>query len=244
MTIRVSTGARDMNLGIDKAAISIICAATISFDNASSEIRDSGNSLISVLKAQVGDVIYCKGTVSNNLPYTVTAALDGALTVTPAPVTEDAGPIFAIANGLGGSLRDVFRNGVLRFYTGTQVANADTAVGASTLLLEMTESGGIFVAGSPDNGLNLDVPANGAISKLTTETWKATGLASGTMGWCRLCANAEDTGLESTTLPRIDMSVGGTSSGADCLVATTAVVLDKVYYANDLTFNFPYQYGA
>jgi hypothetical protein len=233
-----------MGLGISKAAVNLLAVATISFDNASSEIRDSGSALISTLKAQVGDVIYCKGTADNDTSFTVTAALAGALTVTPAPTDEIAGTVFALANGLGGSMRDVFRNGVLRFYSGTQVATADTAVGTATLLLEMTESGGTFVAGSPDNGINLGVPASGSISKLATETWKATGLATGTMGWCRFCGNAADSGLASTTLPRIDMSVGGTSSGADCLVATTAIVVAKVYYANDMTLNFPYQYGA
>lgn len=244
MAIRISTGARNMNLGINKASVAMICASTISFDNASAEIRDSGNALISTLKAQVGDVIYCKGTASNNTAFTVTAALAGAVTVTPAPTDEAAGTIVALATGLGGSLRDIFRNGVLRFYTGTQVANADTAVGSATLLLEMTESGGVFVGGSPDNGINLGVAANGAVNKLSTETWKATGLADGTMGWCRFCGNADDTGLASTTLPRIDMSVGGTSSGADCLVATTAIETAKVYYTNDMTLNFPYQYGV
>jgi hypothetical protein len=219
-----------------------MAAATISFDNATSAINDSGSGLITA-GFLVGDLVTAFGTTSNNTTFTVTAAVAGALTVTPAPVTEAAGTIKAIVAAAGGQLRDVFRNCVIREYSGSQPANADTTVGTATLLCEYTNNGGAFAHGAAANGLNFDESSGGVIALAATETPKATALATGTAGWIRICANPTDNGLASTTLPRIDMAVG-TTSGSDALVATTARTVSKSYYINSGTFTFPYQYGA
>ncbi len=241
MTVRVSTGLRDKMLGSGRATLhGIMVANTISFDNASGEIRDSGSGLLTS-GFLVGDVVYARGTSSNNAEFTVTAAVAGVLTVTPAPTDEAAGTIFALIAGSGGQFRDVMRNGVLRGYSGSQPTNADAAA-SGTLLLEITESGGVFVHGEAANGINWDTASAGTISKAVAETWKASGLATGTLGYIRICGNPADTGASSTVLPRVDMSVG-TTSGADMLVATTAIVAGKIYYLNDGVFTFPYQYG-
>jgi hypothetical protein len=105
--------------------------------------------------------------------------------------------------GLQGATAD----GVLRIYSGSQPASADAAV-IGTLLMEVTLDGGAFAHGSPTNGLNWDTPSAGTISKPVADTWKGAGLTNGVAGWARYCSNPLDTGASSTTLARIDMSVG------------------------------------
>lgn len=104
-------------------------------------------------------------------------------------------------------LKAALADGVLRIYSGSQPASADSAV-AGTLLLEVTLDGGTFNHGTATNGLNWDDPADGEISKPAADTWEGSGVASGTAGWARFSGNPVDDGSASTTLPRIDMSVG------------------------------------
>lgn len=242
MTIRFSTGLRDGMYGTGRATVHASkAAATISFDNASGEIRDSGNGLLTA-GFLVGDKVYAFGTSSNNTTFTVTTALAGALTVTPAPTDEAAGTVFALVAASGGCLRDIMRNHVMREYSGAQPATADAAA-TGTLLVEYTDNAGAFVHGAAANGLNFDVSSGGVIATAAADTPKGLGLANGTAGWLRICANPSDSGALSTTLPRIDMSVG-TTSGADAIVATTTVVTGKTYYLNSGSFTFPYQYGV
>jgi len=243
MAIRFSTSLRTKMYGSDRALVHAALAGNnISFDNASGEIRHAGNGLLTA-GFLVGDKVRAFGTANNNTTFTVTAALAGALTVTPAPTTEAAGTIFALAAATGGSLRDVMRNFVMREYSGSQPASPDNAVGTATLLVEYTNNGGTFAHGAAANGLNFDAASANVIATAAGETPKGTGLANGTAGWIRLCANPADNGLASTTLDRIDMTVG-TTSGVDALVATTAIQLGKVYYLNSGSFTFPLQYGV
>lgn len=244
MTIRPSTSLRNKMNGVGRATVHAKLAGNnISFDNASGEIRHAGNGLLSA-GFLVGDKVYAINTVSNSAAsFTVTAALAGALTVTPAPTDEAAGTVFALVAASGGSLRDVMRNCVVRGYSGSQPANSDAAVGTATLLVEYTNNGLAFVHGAAANGLNFDDSAAGIINfPLATETPKGIGLANGTIGWFRICANPADNGLASTTLDRIDMAVS-TATTADA-VGSTAVEVGKYYYLNTSNLNFPYQYGA
>ncbi|HBF44016.1 MAG TPA: hypothetical protein DDW42_10405 [Desulfobacteraceae bacterium] len=141
----------------------------------------------------------------------------------------------------GGSIKDIFHDGVLRIYSGTQPSDADQAV-AGTLLLEITESAGAFAAGEFANGLEFGAAAAGAISKAAAETWQDTGISSGTAGWFRLCANPTDAGASSTTLPRIDGSIG--SSGADLNMSSTTIVVGSTYTIDTFTLTMPEYYGA
>lgn len=105
--------------------------------------------------------------------------------------------------GLKASLAD----GIIRIYSGAQPTTADTAI-TGTLLLEVTVDGGAFAHGSPTNGLEWDTPTAGTISKPAADTWKGSGITDGVAGWARFCANPLDDGTASTTLARLDMSVG------------------------------------
>lgn len=110
------------------------------------------------------------------------------------------------ANGF----RGIFKYCYIDIYSGSQPATADSAV-SGTLLAHITLNGGTFTEGVTTNGLVWDVPANGAIAKPAAASWQYTGLALGTAGWFRIRGNAADTNALSTTLPRIDGSIGTTT---------------------------------
>ena len=110
------------------------------------------------------------------------------------------------------------------------------------MLLEITVSAGAFAHGAFDNGLEFGDAASGAISKASGDTWQDQGLAAGTAGWFRFCANPTDSGAASTTLPRIDGSVG--TSGADLNMSSTSVTVGATYTIDDFTLTLPEYYGA
>lgn len=72
------------------AADLAINAATISFDNASSEIRDSGNGFTNVVQGQyVG--VFNSANQTDSIYYVTSKTDDGVIVVSPAPVDEAAG---------------------------------------------------------------------------------------------------------------------------------------------------------
>lgn len=122
----------------------------------------------------------------------------------------------------GDGLQGIFTNGVIKLYTGAQPADADTAY-SGTYLGDITVNGGAFVSGSATNGLNFGNPSGKTVSKASGEAWKFTGAAAGTIGWFRFYANATDAGGSSTSLPRIDGSIGVTSGDMRLTSVTSAV---------------------
>jgi len=119
-------------------------------------------------------------------------------------------------------LRGIFTNCVIRFYSGAQPATADAAP-TGTLLGSVTIAGGAFSHGSSTNGLNFGAPIGSTLAKASAEDWKFKGVAAGTIGWFRFQANATDDNSSSTTLPRIDGSVGITSGDMRVSTVTSAV---------------------
>jgi hypothetical protein len=110
-------------------------------------------------------------------------------------------------------------NGCLFLYTGSQPASADAAVTGS-LAVKVTLASGAFVFGTATNGINFDAPVAGVINKAAAETWSGVGLINDTIGWFRFCANPADVFGVSTTLLRMDGSVG--VGGADLNLGTVA----------------------
>ena len=125
-----------------------------------------------------------------------------------------------ILNATG--IKEAMADGVLRIYSGAQPVSADNAT-AGTLLLEVTVNAAVFAHGSPTNGLNFDVPASAILPKAVAELWRGNGLAEGVAGWFRFCANPVDAGGASTTLARIDGSVG--RSAADLNLSNTNILV-------------------
>jgi hypothetical protein len=129
-------------------------------------------------------------------------------------------------------------NGVLDIYSGAQPASADAAI-TGTLLARITLDGGAFTPGSPTNGLNWDTPSNGSVSKPGADTWSGVGLAAGTAGWARFKGNAADNDGTSTTLPRVDFSVGKTSG--DIRIPNINIAIGDPVIVNDATMTLPAQ---
>lgn len=126
-----------------------------------------------------------------------------------------------MANTVG--LLTQFAHGALFLYSGVQPADADSAVGSSTLLGIVTHNNVAFVVDSAANGINFDTPVLGVLNIKSTESWKSICVAAGTIGWFRLRANPADAGGASTALYRIDGSVAQTGADLNLPVITVAV---------------------
>jgi len=130
-------------------------------------------------------------------------------------------------------------DGVINFYSGAQPSSPDAAP-TGTFLGRATQGGAAWSAGSPTNGLEFGAVVDGtggaaSLDKATAEDWKFVCTTAGTIGWGRFIGNPTDAGGVSTTLPRIDFSVGITSGDAQ---------MTKVTYAENETgviqsFNIP-----
>ncbi len=120
------------------------------------------------------------------------------------------------------TLKTNMADGVIKFYTGSQPTSPDAAV-TGTYLGKVTLAGGVWNAGTATNGLEFDAPSGATLTKAPAEEWKFVCETGGTIGWGRFVSNsASDTGGSSTSLNRMDFSVGITSG--DCQMS-------KVTYA-------------
>ncbi|MCG7854108.1 MAG: hypothetical protein MIO92_16455 [Methanosarcinaceae archaeon] len=252
MALKFSTDLRNKLLGLQASPVVIVneavSASNLAYaDNGTSPdtITDDGGNFITQGFAP-GMKIYTVGSTTggNDISaVTLTAVVAGVLSFAAGTLagTEAFAATTVLVACEGGSLKDIFRDGVLNIYSGTQPSDADQAV-AGTLLLQITESAGAFVAGAFDNGLEFGDAASGIISKAAAETWQDTGIASGTAGWFRLCANPTDAGAASTSLPRIDGTIG--TSGADLNMSSTNIVVGSTYTIDTFVLTMPVYYGA
>jgi hypothetical protein len=109
---------------------------------------------------------------------------------------------------------DALNSGYIRVYDGSQPANANTAVGAQTLLAEMRFAADAF--GAASNGT---ITANAIASDSSAN-------ATGTATWARILAS------DGTTV-WMDGSVG--TSDANVVLATTSIVAGAVVSCSALT---------
>lgn len=255
MALKLSTGMRDLMLGkvaLVKAQIAEdTYTSNLAFvDGGGSEdtITDDGSNFVTAGFAP-GDKIQVFGstTAANDTAFLAGVALTAvaAGTLTFATGTVNTAEAFAVATRItacmGGSLKDTFKDGVLRVYSGAQPAGPDSAA-SGTLLLEVSESAGVWAAGAFANGLEFGDASGGIIAKATGETWQDQGLAAGTAGYFRFVGNATDAGGASTSLPRIDGSVG--TSGADLNMSSTGITIGATYTIDAFQFTLPEYYGA
>lgn len=133
-------------------------------------------------------------------------------------------------------MKEAFTDGVLYIFSGPQPSSADAAA-TGTVLAIITESGGAFTPGSPTNGLEFDAPVSGTVSKAAAETWVGDGVAADSAGWFRLMGNATDNLGSSTTLPRIDGSVG--TSGADLNLGNISIEVGVPVTIDVFSFTLP-----
>lgn len=110
------------------------------------------------------------------------------------------------------SVRDIFKNGVIKIYSGTQPASADDAP-TGTLLCTISVNG-------TSQGISFADAVNGVLSKNPSEVWSGVAIATGTAGWFRL-ETYGDSGSTSTTEERIDGTIA--TSGAELNMANTYI---------------------
>jgi hypothetical protein len=103
------------------------------------------------------------------------------------------------------SFRTTMNACVMRVYTGSQPADADSAT-SGTLLCTLT------AAGADNAPLTWATTATGGTITKGTEAWSGTVGANGTAGWFRISPIA-DNGLASTTFERMDGSIS--TAGAE-----------------------------
>jgi hypothetical protein len=129
-----------------------------------------------------------------------------------------ANPKFSntMVNAEADAVGNALNSGYIRIYDGTQPTNADTAVGAQTLLAELrfgADAFGAAVAGViTANAITSDSSAN----------------ATGTASWARILAS------DGTTV-WFDGSVG--TSDANVILNTVSIVAGAVVSCSSLTFS-------
>lgn len=248
--LKYSTGLRNKINGLQAEVVGAVIGAGLAFVDGGAgadTITDSGNGFVTKGFAP-GQKLFVQGatTAANDSALTgvrITSVEAGTLTLPTGSVNTAevgaAGTVVAVAEG--GSLKDIMRDGILKLYSGSQPATADTAT-SGTLLVTLTVSSGAFVAGAFANGLEFENdPTDGEIEK-NSEVWSGVGLANGTAGWFRFYANPTDAGLSDTTVSRIDGSIG--TSGADMVLASTAIVTGRTYTIDTFKLTFTAYYGA
>ena len=132
-----------------------------------------------------------------------------------------------------------FANGVLAIYSGTQPASADAAETGELLCL-ITNGGGAFTPGNPENGLNFEpTPTTGTASKAAGENWTGTALRDGTATWFRFYDNTYPTGA-SESAKRFDGRVStGSGSSTELQLANVNMTRDGKLTINAFPVSLP-----
>lgn len=244
MTLRLSTGLRNELLGkvpsfpnLNKAIVD--AGSNTSFVTAGSsasgnpEIQNT-NSDLSVFAA--GDIVTVAGTASNDGIYTVTNAATDTLQVAEAVTAETAqDALIGVIDG--GSFREIFKNGTMKIFAGSQPASASDDESGYTELCQITLGGGSFSAGDGTNGINFKAVNTGTLEKKADENWSGVNAATGTAGWFRFYTNDMHTGTESggdkirfdgavaTSGAQLNMSSTSLTSGATTTIDSFQVTL-------------------
>jgi hypothetical protein len=216
MALKLSTGLRQAIAGAQDS----ITGTTIGFTASTNVIADSGNGLFAA-GFRPGDAIKISGAsnAANNVwTEVVSIAASGASMVVAAALATEAASQSVTIRAAGKSLKDVFRNHVLRIYSGSAPATADAAE-TGTLLAEITVGGLAVTPGTSTNGMSFGTPAAGVLGK-ASETQQGDGLADGTAGYYRCYDNGVVAG-SSATAKRMQGTVG--TSGADCILGSTSI---------------------
>jgi hypothetical protein len=232
MAKKFSTGLRNEILGFKPTVTGTGFGCTVT----TNVISDTGNGLAIF---RPGDKVVISGftdSSNNGLKTVVSVAVSGAsMVVSENLATEAAGDTVIIALLNSRAFKDIFRDGVLEIYSGSQPSDADQAE-TGTKLARITVNSGAFVPGAAANGLEFGDPASGSIAKSGSEVWSGVGLANGVVGWFRFYTNMYDTGA-SPTKARFDGSIGVSGSSAQMIVATTTIALNAPVTVN--TFSVP-----
>lgn len=242
MALRLSTGLRNALLDEKAVANNLITRTDISFeDGTGTDSRDRILSTAGGLDAFVKrSKVTVAGSTDNDGTYEVLASADGYIEIAAGSVNaggEVAGDQVILAGASGGSFSDLFQNGVIDIYSGSQPPDADTTeTGYGTKLVTITLSSGAFSAGSPTNGINFGEVASGVLAKEAGEVWSGAGLADGTAGWFRFYDNSKTTGA-STAAIRFDGAVA--TSGSQFNMTNTTVTTGATTTVDTVALTLP-----
>jgi len=134
------------------------------------------------------------------------------------------------------SLKTAFDKGIMRIYSGPRPASCNDAE-TGTLLCTITKDGAAYTEVDGTNGLEFNAPATTAgvseLLKKTGDVWADLAAdGTGQAAWYRFFPlGAGKTGA-STTVPRVDGSVGTTSSYDLQMLNLTVNVGEPVYIQN------------
>ena len=225
MALRLSTGLRDammdfragvVNTLYHASSIALVDSGTTAVDS----ITDTEEALGTFI---VGDKITVSLATNgaDNITAEILSVAIGTITIATGSFTagQGAGAPIMLASARGGSFADLFREGNLHIYTGTQPTSAND-VESGSKLVEITQGSAAFTPGTFANGLNFGAVVAGVIAKETGEVWSGEASATGTAGWFRFYANDEGTGADSSKI-RFDGAIA--TSGAQLNMSNTAI---------------------
>lgn len=223
MALKLSTGLRNSLLG--NAYLKGTSLAYVDGAAGNDYITDSENRFLTA-GYKVGDLFSTTGSTTGLNDLTdepILAVAAGKLEFATGQVNT-AEAFVADTDITGdneGSLAELFKDGIVHIYSGSQPADADSAE-IGTKLLEVTVASGAFTPGSPTNGLEIAAPISGKIGIKASETWSGVGIAEGTAGWFRFYDNKEHTGALDSAV-RLDGNCG--VSGAQLNMSSTSVTV-------------------
>lgn len=236
MSFKMSTGLVNSLMGKQDT----ITGATLSADETGGEyfILDSNNGLFTA-GFRPGDTITIAGftgTPANNQITTVTKVWsDGSKMQIAGTLVDDTAGETVIITSVSKAFKDVFRNAVIRVYSGSVPADADADEGAGTLLLEISKDSVAVTPGTATNGLNFDAIVAGLLSK-NADVWSDVGIATGTAAWWRMYDNGRITGASSVA-KRCDGLVG--TSGVTLILSSTSITLGATTTLDTANFTMP-----
>jgi hypothetical protein len=243
MAIRLSTGTRQaLQGGVPLKRSTVVktdtTIAAVDGGEGNDSLTDSDEGFLDA-GFSVGDSILVEGFTGGAAglhgPFTILTVDAGTIEVaTGSLADDDAGESVTITLLIGGSLRNIFKDGILDLYTGPPPANADAAE-TGTKLTSITVASGAFTANTPANGLEFGAPSGGIISK-DASTWSGVGLATGEVGYYRFYDNAYVTGA-STTARRIDGVCA--ESGGDLTFSDLTVTAAATKEVTDFSITLP-----
>lgn len=216
MAFRFSTGLRNSLLGEQDTTGAV---ATLAFTATTNVITTSSQNFIT-LGFRPGDTISISGSTLNSIVTAITSVAADGLTMVVEKDLATAGEGETVTiTSCAKTFKDVFRNNVIRIYSGAAPATAD-AVETGVLLLRLTKSSGAVTKGTSTNGNNFDAIVSGVLSK-DANVWSGVGLADGTAGYWRMMDNGLVTG-DSSVAKRCQGTCG--TSGSEFVMSSTSVV--------------------
>ena len=216
MAFYFSTGLRNALLGEEDSIVGTDLKIT-----GATTITSTANALLTA-GYRPEDVILLSGwpTAGNNTGiYTLGTVAAGTMAVSGTPLNIEDGDADSKVLTVSKGFKDIFKNNVIRIYSGAAPANADAAE-SGVLLLKLTKSSGAVVPGTAANGNNFDAIATGVLSK-DANVWSGVGLADGTAGYWRMYDNGEITG-SSSSAKRCQGLCG--TSGTEFVMSSTSIV--------------------